>query len=165
MAPKRKSDDLDDKENAFDVAKRARANEKGDAVAASSKTKASKVAKPMYTSWMDVLLEGEDEGEVPIYDDCNAIRHKIRALLKTPNFKITHWLRDIGNINSNSYSRFMSAKGPTGGAENGTYYAAYVYFEKVRIFEGKKKTPTRIAAERGLPLERRQPRGIWVFTG
>lgn len=164
MPAKRKLDILEDKEDASDIAKRARVAEPS-ASASAEKSKKSKATKPQYTSWKDVELDGEDEGEVPIYDDCNAIRRKIRALQKTPGFKVTHWLKEIGNINSNSYGRFMSLKGPNGGAENGTYYAAYVYFEKVRIFEGKKKTPTRIAAEEGRPLERRQPRGVWTFTG
>ncbi|KAK0208606.1 hypothetical protein DFS33DRAFT_1380115 [Desarmillaria ectypa] len=79
----------------------------------------------------------------------------------------TQWLRDIGGINNNLYSRFMKKKkGRTGGASNGTYYAAYVCFEKVRIVEGKKKTSTRIRHEaelpRGYPLERAWG---WVFTG
>ncbi|KAG9050263.1 hypothetical protein FS837_006704 [Tulasnella sp. UAMH 9824] len=161
MPPKRKSDLVDDVENASDVAKRARLGDEGAAVASSSKTKTSKATKPQYASWKDVVLEGEDECEVPIYDDCNTIRRKIRALLKAPDFKVTHWLKDIGNINSNSYNRFMALRGADRGAENGTYYAAYVYFEKVRIFEGKKKTATRIAAEEGLPSARRQLRGLW----
>ncbi|KAG5654768.1 hypothetical protein H0H81_003776 [Sphagnurus paluster] len=51
-------------------------------------------------------------------------------------------------------------KGKTDGASNGTYYAAYVYFEKVRILEGKKKTPKRQSNEKsmpnGFPLENRR---------
>ncbi|KAG8946166.1 hypothetical protein FRC04_012021 [Tulasnella sp. 424] len=166
MPTKRKSDTLDDKENASDIVKRARVEEERGASASSSKMKTSKATKPQDASWRDIVLEGEDEGEVPIYDDCNTIRRKIRALQKTPGFKVTHWLKEIGNINSNSYGRFMTLKGPTGGAENGTYYAAYVYFEKVRVFEGKKKTATRIAAEQSGPFSRaRQSRYVWVFTG
>ncbi|KAE9410949.1 hypothetical protein BT96DRAFT_804935, partial [Gymnopus androsaceus JB14] len=84
-------------------------------------------------------------------DDCAEVRRKIRALLQTPNFKITHWLRDIGGINNNSYGRFMKEKGRTDGATNGTYYAAYCYFEKVRIAEGKKKTAGRIRSESEQP--------------
>ena len=43
----------------------------------------------------------------------------------------------------------------------------YVYFEKVRIAEGKKKTAKRLRNEaehmNGMPLEDR--RRMWVFTG
>jgi hypothetical protein len=77
----------------------------------------------------------------------------------------------------------VKASGPTEGATNGTYKAAYViviifvshspdllpsryiYFEKVRIAEGKKKTPKREKSEKeftnGMPLEDR--RRMWVF--
>jgi hypothetical protein len=60
----------------------------------------------------------------------------------------------------------VKASGPTGGAENGTYVAAYEYFEKVRIAEGKKKTAKRERTEdqhsSGLSL-RDQRRGVWVI--
>jgi len=59
----------------------------------------------------------------------------------------------------------VKEKGKTDGASNGTYYAAYVYFEKVRILEGKKKTAKResneVAHPNGFPLENRR-RG-WVM--
>lgn len=63
----------------------------------------------------------------PISDDCNDIRRKIRTLMQEPGFKVRHalypipmnivlithiqitaWLRDIGNINNNSYQRFST---------------------------------------------------------
>ncbi|KAI0361756.1 hypothetical protein OH77DRAFT_459157 [Trametes cingulata] len=179
MPPKRKSDALEparepkddgseyeeEKEKvdvpARPVAKKAR---KADtAEGSSSGAKKGKSAEAP-KNWRDVVLEGEDEGDVPIYDDCNEIRRKIRALQKEPNFKVTHWLKEIGNINSNSYQRFMKATGPQGGASNGTYYGAYVYFEKVRIAEGKKKTAKRIRNEQEYPggLPREERRGMWV---
>ncbi|KAI0639284.1 hypothetical protein C8Q77DRAFT_1152272 [Trametes polyzona] len=142
--------------------KKARPSDVGEGSSTTAR-KGGAAAAP--ASWRDVVLEGEEEGCVPVYDDCNDIRRKIRALQKEPGFKVTHWLRDIGNINNNSYQRFMKASGPTGGAENGTYYAAYVYFEKRRIAEGKKKSPKRLRIEAehpgGLPLEDR--RRVWVF--
>ncbi|KZT74741.1 hypothetical protein DAEQUDRAFT_734325 [Daedalea quercina L-15889] len=209
--PKRKSDvagnDAFDASNASDVAasedeqpkaKKARTSGLSDTAEASSLTAPAKAkskgtkAKELAPSknWWEIKLEGEDEdGGVPVYDDCNDIRRKIRALQKTPGFKIrflrlyglspkklrhlqvTHWLEQIGKINNNSYNRFnhrypaVKASGPTGGAENGTYYAAYVYFEKVRIAEGKKKSAKRIRAEQespaGLPLQDR--RRMWVY--
>ncbi|KAK7694528.1 hypothetical protein QCA50_001714 [Cerrena zonata] len=118
-------------------------------------------AKPKH--WSDITLKGDDEGDVPVYDDCNEVRRKIRLLQKTPGFKTTHWLAEIGGINSNSFGRFMKLSGPNQGASNGTYYAAYVYFEKKRILEGKPKTKKRLQNERerpfGFPLEQR---GMWV---
>ncbi|KAI0735296.1 hypothetical protein C8Q76DRAFT_711753 [Earliella scabrosa] len=186
MPPKRKSDVLEpvidltaeqpEKENgavaslasAGSAAKKARVSDAGEASSSTSgakKGKAAAASAPKH--WSEVVLEGEEEGEVPIYDDCNEVRRKIRLLQKEPGFKITHWLKEIGNINSNSFQRFMKASGPTGGATNGTYYAAYVYFEKVRIAEGKKKTAKRLRNEadhmNGMPLEDR--RRMWVFTG
>ncbi|KAI0309423.1 hypothetical protein OF83DRAFT_1072064 [Amylostereum chailletii] len=81
------------------------------------------------------------------------------------NAQVTPWLEQIGKVNSNSYQRFMKASGPTGGATNGTYYCAYVYFEKRRIAEGKKKSAKRIRSEEeqagGRPLQDR--RKMWVF--
>ncbi|KAI0651736.1 hypothetical protein C8Q79DRAFT_1004999 [Trametes meyenii] len=175
MPPKRKSDvlaapapDLEDDEPAAVASessvKRARKSDAGEGSSTGAKKgKAAEAPK----NWRDVVLEGEEEGDLPIYDDCNDIRRKIRILQREPNFKITHWLKEIGNINNNSYQRFMKATGATGGASNGTYYAAYVYFEKVRIAEGKKKSAKRLRNEEGhsggLPREDRKH--AWVLTG
>ncbi|KDQ63761.1 hypothetical protein JAAARDRAFT_203155 [Jaapia argillacea MUCL 33604] len=113
------------------AAKKARVADEEDA--STSKSKAGKKGKTTApTRWQDVVLEGEDQGEVSVYDDCNDIRRKIRVLQKTPDWKVTHWLRDIGGVNSNSYGRFMKATGPTGGAENGTYYSADVLYISAR---------------------------------
>ncbi|KAH9937566.1 uncharacterized protein B0H18DRAFT_1113383 [Fomitopsis serialis] len=84
-------------------------------------------------------------------DDCDVIRRKIRKLQRTQGFRITYWLRNIGGIKYNSWSRFMKAAGPNAGVENGIYYAAYIYFEKVRIVEGKKKTARREENELAYP--------------
>ncbi|KIK71144.1 hypothetical protein GYMLUDRAFT_147878, partial [Collybiopsis luxurians FD-317 M1] len=100
-------------------------------------------------------------------DDYAEIRRKIRALSQTSGFKITAWLKEIGNVNHNSYNNFMKAKGRNDGAANKTYYAAYVYFEKVRIAAGKKKTVGRIRNEAeqpsGFPLTN-PPRGVWIMS-
>lgn len=78
----------------------------------------------------------------------------------------------------------VKTTGRENGAANGTYYAAYVcffiptglerqcvfryvYFEKVRILEGKKKTPKRTKCEierpNGYALEN-APRYIWAIA-
>lgn len=75
----------------------------------------------------EVTLEGEDEGEVPIYDSCDEIRRKIRAFFRDPKYsKITQkrFCEEIGNVNSNTYRRFMDKKGEGAGAESGTFYGA-----------------------------------------
>lgn len=55
-----------------------------------------------------------------VRDTGNDIRRKIRAYLAEGN-KVTHFLRDIGGVNSNSYQRFMAQTGPAGGCSNSTY--------------------------------------------
>ncbi|KAJ3905487.1 hypothetical protein F5879DRAFT_799571 [Lentinula edodes] len=191
MAPKRKlnsedvleisdsySDDSIDghsaKENDAPLPKKARVSDASEGaepgastVKPKGKGKASVDQAPAPTRWQDVVLEISSNGKVPVYDDCAEVRRKIRLLTQTPGFKITAWLREIGNINSNSYGRFMKEKSRTDGATNGTYYAAYCYFEKVRIAEGKKKTAGRMRNEDeyldGFPLENR--RKGWVIVG
>ncbi|KAG8936890.1 hypothetical protein FRC03_008619 [Tulasnella sp. 419] len=115
------------------------------------KKKSKKDDKPKYDSLWDVVIEGEEEDQVPVYDDCNEIRRKIRALQKEPGHKITHWLKAIGNVNSNSLTQFMKQTGANGGAGNQAYYKGYIYFEKRRIFEGKKKSTKRISNEAAHP--------------
>ncbi|KAF9473398.1 hypothetical protein BDN70DRAFT_867447 [Pholiota conissans] len=162
MAPKRKSDAMESApaEAKASAPKKARVSDASDASDAPTDAKASK--KPQ--SWKDIKLEKEDEGAVPIYDDCGEIRRKIKLLQQTPGWKASPWLKEIGGINSNSYNRFMKESGKNDGAANGTYYAAYIYFEKVRILENKKKTAKRLENEKqnpsGFPRENR--RYAWV---
>ncbi|KAJ7655026.1 hypothetical protein DFH06DRAFT_992842 [Mycena polygramma] len=163
MPPKRKSDvstsDLEasSKENEVTPV----ATKKARVAAASSSSKPKEAVR-----WQDVELETDPDGEIPVYDTPGDVRRKIRALLSTPGFKVTHWLQEIGGINSNSYGRFMKEKNKHDGAANGTYYAAYCYFEKVRIAENKPKSAGRKKAERessgGHVLEDR--RKGWVFA-
>ncbi|KAI9835862.1 MAG: hypothetical protein M1819_001760, partial [Sarea resinae] len=89
-------------------------------------------------SFLDVELEGDEEDEVPVYDKCSDVRAKITRFLSsntpvpgefkkdgTPKpYMKTQFCKDIGHVNGNSLKRFMSSKGETGGAENGTYYGA-----------------------------------------
>ncbi|VDC06241.1 unnamed protein product [Peniophora sp. CBMAI 1063] len=183
MPPKRKSDVLeisdDDDYNPATEAAKPETDDAETTAKAPPKKKTKKAAKddgpptdadgnPL--PWHQIKLEGEGEGGPPIYDDCNDIRRKIRALLQEPGFKVTHWLKEIGNVNSNSYQRFMKQSGPYGGADNSTYYCAYVYFEKRRIVEGKKKTAKRLRMEKqqagGVTPDdaRRARHGVWVLA-
>ncbi|KAL8277656.1 hypothetical protein RQP46_009929 [Phenoliferia psychrophenolica] len=120
-----------------------------DSSASSSKAPKAKKVKTAYGSYQDVVLEGEMSGEVPVYDCCTTIRKKINKYL-TEGHTAAAFLRDIGGINSNALAR--------------VYPAAYMFFEKHRIFDNKPKTPSRKSSEvefpRGRPLEQR--RYHWV---
>lgn len=117
-------------------------------------------------SFLDITLPGEDEHDVEVYDTCQVIRTKIKNLLGKDNhlasnavpgeflksgapkpWNIKRFLEAIGGVNSNSYGRFMKSHGRMGGAENGTFYGAYVFFEKKRIAAGVKKTAARVKCE------------------
>lgn len=108
-----------------------------------SKEKEEKESKIDYSSDVSSVSDSEDEDDDYYYNNnpkwsCNQIRGKIRKMLNDPNFKITHWLREIG-VNSNSYGRFMKLKGAWNGTQNSTYWAAIRYFRKQEKIQAKKK--------------------------
>jgi hypothetical protein len=57
-----------------------------------------------------------------MYENCNQIRAKIRALLAS-GVKVSHFQNWI-NVNSNSYRNFMSYKSVWQGSNNSTFEAA-----------------------------------------
>lgn len=83
----------------------------------------------------------------------------------------------MGDITSQSLQRFRDheGNGEMSGAEMKAYYLGYIFFEKLRVHEGRPKTEARIAAEadfgdRGRELrdptrKRGGTRGIWVRPG
>ena len=81
-----------------------------------------------------------------MYDDCDEVRRKLRAFLRTNRMKQTHLLKLLG-LNHKSYSTFMSYKGKLKGSGNSTYPAAYRFLENLRIHEGKPKSQHRLGAE------------------
>jgi hypothetical protein len=46
-------------------------------------------------------------------------------------------------VNASSLANFMGQKGPSGGSGSIVFYAAYVYFEKMRLRDGKPKSQMR----------------------
>ncbi|KZM19981.1 uncharacterized protein EKO05_0003359 [Ascochyta rabiei] len=102
-----------------------------------------------------IELEGEEDDEVEIYDTCDDIRRKINAHLKKPGVTQAAFLRSIAacfctterKIQSAQLSAFRSKKGPRQGNTSAVFYGAYVYFEKLRIAEGKPKSKKRLEME------------------
>jgi hypothetical protein len=99
----------------------------------------------------DIALDGEEEGEVEVYDTCDSARQKIRAFLSAnPAISQASFCREISktfhdgkSVSSTSMSGFLSKKGPREGNTCAAFYASYVFFEKVRIRDGKPKSEFR----------------------
>ncbi|KAH7070466.1 hypothetical protein BKA63DRAFT_398569, partial [Paraphoma chrysanthemicola] len=122
------------------------------------KTVANKKAKKIepgdkdaVPSVQNVVLEGEMEDNVPVFDTCDEIRRKINAHLKKPGVTQAAFLRDIAaqyhtetkKLQSSQLSGFRSKKGPYAGNTSVIFYGAYVFFEKLRIKEKKPKSKKR----------------------
>ncbi|MCJ1438420.1 hypothetical protein MMC27_007808 [Xylographa pallens] len=104
----------------------------------------------------DIHLEGGDEGEVAIYDTCDDIRRKIAAHLRAPGITQAGFCRALSaqfpasdgrKLSSAQLQAFQRKKGPVEGNSSGVFYAAYVFFEKLRIKQGKKKSKARLEME------------------
>jgi hypothetical protein len=137
-----------------------------------SKTAATKALPDI----SEIHLEGEETDEVPIYDNCDEIRRKINAHMKIPSVTQAQFCRDIyaqwkapkcKGIQSKQLSDFRNAKGGNAGAKSSVFYGAYVYFEKMRIAQGKPVTKHRVEMTfmhpGGIPRDR-DDRTTW-FAG
>ncbi|POM71917.1 Hypothetical protein PHPALM_11464 [Phytophthora palmivora] len=135
------------------------------------KTKKLKTGDELLKKIHEVQVpEMDEEGNVPVYDDCDEIRNKINYFLGEKIVTKAAFLRALGDVNSNSLRSFMNLKrGAGSGAANVVYRTAYVFFEKKRILEGGKKTKKRLDNEakqgrKGFPL--RHDNGMrWVYVG
>ncbi|GKU09410.1 unnamed protein product [Fusarium langsethiae] len=119
---------------------------KSDAGGKTSKGESSAKSSTGLPDISGIHLPHEEEDDVPIYDDCDEIRRKINAHLRTFNVTQAQFCRDLyaqfkapkcKGIQSKQLSDFRSAKGSNCGAKSSVYYAAYVYFEKLRIAQRK----------------------------
>ena len=120
-------------------------------------------AAPDYLDVSTVSLPGEATASVPIHDTCDTTRRNIRTALRRPGITQAAFLRAISSSSSSPNGKrvlsrglndFLGKKGALAGSRNYAYYAAYVFFEKVRIREGKPKSEDRLV------MERKWPRGV-----
>lgn len=123
-----------------------------------------------------IVLDGEAEGEVKVYDTCDEVRKKIRAYLAGPSVTQAGFLREIaktyGNdrkIQSKSLNDFLGKKGPMAGNTNTVFYSSYVFFEKLRIRDGKPKSKFRLEMEgvwkSGVDVKNRNDGKYWTVSG
>ncbi len=115
----------------------------------------------------NIHLDGEEDEAVPIWDTCDDIRRKINAHLRLPNVTQASFLRalstswpshDQRKLTGKQLNDFLAKTGPMSGNASGVFYAAYVYFEKLRIKQGKKKGKKRLEMEDQWALEGGVPR-------
>jgi hypothetical protein len=106
-------------------------------------------------------LDGEDEGEVKIYDTCDEIRRKINAYLREGGVTKAGLYRTLSKmtpdgtpINAKSMDDFLKKRGPQEGNSSRCFYGAYVFFKKLRIKQGKPKSKFREEMEE-----------IWAWQG
>ncbi|RDW90519.1 uncharacterized protein DSM5745_02294 [Aspergillus mulundensis] len=107
-----------------------------------------------------VTLPGEETSDVQVYDTCDEVRKKIRAVLKDPLMTRAAFCREIsktfpdraGNkdrtLQGTTLNSFLSKSGPREGRTSLIFYASYVFFEKLRIRDGKEKSEFRKKMER-----------------
>jgi hypothetical protein len=103
----------------------------------------------------ELLLVGEIEGVVEIYDTCDEVRRKINAHLREDGVTKAGLCRALGKmtpsgtpINGKSLDDFLRKKGADAGNSSNTFYAGYVFFEKLRIKHGKPKSKFREEMEK-----------------
>jgi len=104
-------------------------------------------------------LEGEESDRVMVFDTCDMVRAKIRHLFRHYS-TITQaaFLRAIAATYSDGrrlqgaqLNRFLAMKGPNSGNTSGIFYASYVFFEKLRIRDGRPKSDDRLVMEKEYP--------------
>ncbi|KAL9082725.1 MAG: hypothetical protein Q9159_006223 [Coniocarpon cinnabarinum] len=125
----------------------------------------------------DVHLDDEDEDKVPIFDTCTDVRRKISAHLRKEGVTTAGFCRDLsaqyhtdrssGTIRASTLQTFRGKSKPMEGNTSPVYYAAYVFFEKLRIKEGKAKGKHRVEMEKRWPQGTHtnvdfHQRGIWA---
>jgi len=124
--------------------------------------------------------KGEETDSVEVYDTCDEVRKKISAYLRKPNTTAAQFCRDLlaqyhtdekkpSRIQSTQLTKFRGYKGADTGNTSCVFYAAYVFFEKVRLAEGKPKSKHRLEMEEiwggkgGFDISRGHHRGYVAF--
>ena len=132
-----------------------------------------RVKKGEETKRLDVSavqkLDGEDTGTVEVFDTCDEVRRKINAKLRDPNITKAGFTRELKkglpegtSLQTRQVDEFLKKKGPMSGNTSAAYYAAYVFFEKLRIQQRKDKSQHRLQCEREWPdgVDTSRPLGI-----
>lgn len=118
---------------------------------------ASEAAPPDLST---IHLPGEEADAVPVFDSADEVRKKINAHLKTPGLTQARFCRDLyaqlrapacKGIQTKQLADFRGKRGPLAGCTSSVFYAAYVFFEKMRLARGKPKSAHRLEMEEAHP--------------
>lgn len=112
-----------------------------------------------------VHLPGEETDAVPVHDTCDVVRDKIDGHLAAHKVTQAQFCREIyahglrsptrcKGIQPRQLADFRRRDGSNAGATSSVFYAAYVYFEKLRLARNQPKS------EHRLEMERRWPDGL-----
>lgn len=112
-------------------------------------------AAPASDAIADITLDGDTTDDVQVYDSCDEIRRKINAYLKKDGVTQAAFLRDLARmyhteeikLQSKQLNDFRGKSGADAGNTSRIFYCAYVFFEKLRLKEGKPKTKHRLQME------------------
>ncbi|KAH8812434.1 hypothetical protein F5884DRAFT_785366 [Xylogone sp. PMI_703] len=140
------------------------------------KKKAKKEEESAMSNVSAIRLEGEDTVSVPVYESCDEVRKKISAYLRKDGITQAGFLREIAKtypdgrkIQSKVLNDFLGKRGATAGNTSSVFYAAYVFFEKLRIAENKPKSKHRLEMEDihpgGMDTKNRHDRGYLCLAG
>ncbi|PYI14459.1 hypothetical protein BO99DRAFT_406659 [Aspergillus violaceofuscus CBS 115571] len=125
-------------------------------------------------SGIELEVEEDDELEVPVFETCDRVRDMIRKHVERPGVTKAGFLRDAAKaafpggdktINSGLLHVFLKQEGALVGNTGIVFYAAYVFFDKLRIKNGEPKDDFRLTMEDIWPygIEREKPvNGPWI---
>ncbi|PYH31019.1 uncharacterized protein BO87DRAFT_444299 [Aspergillus neoniger CBS 115656] len=132
----------------------------GPVVPAPKRAKKNQPASPAAVDLSGVHLDGDEDGSVQVFETCDVVRRKIRAHSRKTGVTQAGFMREAAKtaypqgtkrLNANSFGEFLKKKGPTAGSSGAVFYASYVYFEKLRIKNGKPKDAFRLEMEKLWP--------------
>ena len=123
-----------------------------------------------------VKLDGEEKDTVPIYGTCDDVRARINAHLRDTSATQASFCRAVNDMYTHQPSQgtgpgalktFLSSSGVLMGASSPIFYGSYVYFEKLRVKQGKPKSKKRqemeeIWAPRGLDTKHDMKQSIMM---
>ena len=106
----------------------------------------------------DIKLEGQERDEVPVFDTPQDVRAKINEHLRNAAgasqaslvraLKAQYTTAPAQGLSPHALKTFLSASGHGHGNSSPITYATYMYFEKLRIKQGKSKSQKRQEMEK-----------------